>query len=394
MHRLIQRSLNKYLSLFVFFLIVFLMAGCHSGSNDDPPVESPPVALEDPDGVLASVGLTTDKEVKDKLTKSGLIALSVEIRNANPALPTEKIVSILKENNKTIEYKKLEKQGVPAGVVSRLKKLPYSPVATKEFVALPDPEMFPITASEEALALLNREKLKKLNRKLQLRGQAPLTMDEFLVLQTGIGKVEFVNNFGNLDQRTQNIPARDMTLTKAGGSDASPGYTLVNAVDELKANGGIGDAPSGVNPCGIAVLPPLPMPIAQLDTPIETLLVQADGADAVVSFPETGIAVIMASREVTLIDSEGRSLCTGNATDAQFYYLPITHANRCKPFRFVGANSAYTVTLIEMITPERLTDRAFVDGKEYLTNGTTAKLLNASPYFNPSSCTISTLDSH
>ncbi len=405
MYRLKQPSLHGFLT---FFIIALFLGGCSGGgggsSSNDTPVVTPPVALQDPDGVLSSIGITTADGLKEKISKSGALALTVEIRNESPNISPEKIMTVLKENNKQIEYKKLEAQGVSADVTTRLKQLPYSPVATKQFVQLPDPEIFPLQASNEALRLLNQEKLKKFNRKLRLRGQSPLTMDEFLALQTAFGKVAMVNNFGNLDQRSQNVLARDTTLTKAAGSKAlteskavrslSDGYTLVNPVDELKASGGIGPGPSGTTGCAIARLPNLPMRIAQPNEPIDTLLVQADGGDATVSFPETGIALIVTSREATIVDSDGQTLTSGTSSDTQFYYLPITNANRCKPYRFVGASTVYNVTLIEMIKPERLTEHAFSDGAEFLKNGQAAELLTSSHFFHPKSYTFSTLDSH
>ncbi|SCY14260.1 hypothetical protein [Desulfoluna spongiiphila] len=393
MYRLKHISFHRFLSLFI---IACLMVGCGGGggSHEEPPAASAPVALQDPDGVLASIGLTTNEDVKNKISKSGVVALTVEIRNENPALPTEKIITVLKQNNKNIEYKKLEKQGVSKAVISRLKQLPYSPVATKQCVQLPDPEIFPIQASSDALAQLNEAKLKTFNRKLRLRGQAPLAMGDFLALQAAFSKTEIVNNFGNLDQQAQNIPVRRTPLTKALRSTPSTGYTLVNAVDELKATGGIGTEPSPNDACAMAALPGLPMAIAQPGEPVDTVIVHADGNDAVVSIPETGIAVIVASREATIENSEGETLCTGTATDAHVYYLPITHENRCKPFRFVGASTAYSVTLMEIIKPERLTERAFVDGAEYLTTGQPAELLNSCTYFKPKSYTFSTLNSH
>ncbi|VFQ45323.1 hypothetical protein [Desulfoluna butyratoxydans] len=392
MFKFIHASLHRFI---IPLMIVVFMAGCGGGnSTEDPPPMDPSVPLQDPDGVLSSIGLTTNKAVKEKVSETGLLGLTVELRNENPTLPTEKIISILKENNKNIEYKKLAAKGVPEGVISRIKALPYSPVATQAFVQLPDPDIFPISASSDALVRLNREKQKKLNRRLWLQSQAPLTMDEFLALQNAFGSTKMVNNFGNLDQKTQNVAVRQTRHTKAFVDGPSDGVTLVNAVDELKENGGIGETPSGANPCNLVAMPSLPMAIASTEGPVETLVVSSEGGDAVISFPETGIAVIQASREVTLEDSSGKTLCSAGGAEPRFYYLPVTRENRCKPFRFVGASSTVDITLVEMITPERLSDTAFVEGDAFLTSGSAADLLNPGFRFAPKSFTFSTLNSH
>ncbi|ACN17838.1 conserved hypothetical protein [Desulforapulum autotrophicum HRM2] len=408
----------------IFFLFVFLMLVCSCGggsSSDGDPDSKASVALQDPDGILASVDISTMDELKEKISTKGALALTVEIGNAEQDVSTEKIIRLLRDNNQNLEYQKLLDEGLSAEVVDKLKQLHYAPVAVEQFVELPDPDIFPMQATDEALAILNREKLKKLNRKLKLSGQTALNLDDFLALQNAFRQVDIVDNFGNLDQQFQNVPVLDtslaatlsvntvgmydvkavgMSAVKAAGlseslEDATPqGYVLVNAVDELKQSGGIGETPAGENVCFISRLPNLPMQIANPWEPIDTTLVGSDGNDALVSFPETGIAVIVASRQTTIVDSDGVTLSSGDSTDTLVYYLPITNSNRCMPYRFVGASASYSITLVDMIKPERMTDHVISDGMEYLSNGPAAELLNSNTIFNAKSYTFSTLNSH
>jgi len=350
------------------------------------------------------VGITTKQELVEKISKDGALALTVEIRNANPDISTEKIIKTLKENNRNIEYQKLQEQGLAAEVIAKLKQLPFSPVAVEQFVELPDPDIFPIQATEAALELLNQDKLHKLNRKLKLRGQTALSMDDFLALQHAFSQVDMVHNFGKLDQQFQNIIALDTMDQTAGRikprqiskrlTKAIPqGYTLVNAIDELKLSGNVGDVPFGGNSCMMSRLPNLPMNIAIPTGPVDSPLVSSEGDDAIVSFPETGIAVIVSSQQATIIDSDGNELTSGSSSDTLVYYLPITHANRCKPYRFSGASQAYSVTLVDMIKEERLTHHVLSDGQEYLSNGKAAELYNSNTMFNAKSYTFSTINS-
>ncbi|WP_300456178.1 hypothetical protein [Desulfobacula sp.] len=364
----------------------------------------PSVPLADTEGLLASISISSIHELKEKTSTKGALALTVEIGNSDTGTSTEKIIKLLKENNRNIEYQKFIDDGFATEVIDKLKQLPYSPVAVEQFVQLPDPDIFPIQATDNALAILNQEKLKKLNRKLRLSGQTALGLAEFLALQNAFRRIPIINNFGNLDQQFQNVIVRDTIPattreTKSFGmstplADATPqGYALVNAVDELRQSGGIGEVPLGEEVCFISRLPNLPMQIANPNEPIDTALVSSEGNDALVSFPETGIAVIVASRQATIVDSDGLTLSSGESTDTLVYYLPITNSNRCLPYRFVGASASYSITLVDMIKPARLTNHVISDGMEYLSNGPAAELFNSNTIFNAKSYTFSTLNS-
>lgn len=413
-------ALNKFL---LSFAVLILICGCGGSSstdvdsNSDDPGEDTSVTLQDDQGVFASIDISSIDELKEKISIMGALALTVEIGNADPNIPTEKIIRLLKENNRNIEYRKLLDEGITTEVIDKLKQLHYSPVAVKQFVELPDPAIFPIQATDEALTTLNQGKLKRLNRKLKLSGQSALSLEDFIALQNAFSQVDIVNNFSNLDQQFQNVLVLDtisattsgiqtfgisamssmsgMSATSVIQEGATPdGYVLVNAVDELKQNGGIGEVPSGENTCLIARLPNLPMQIANPWAPIETALVSSEGNDALVSFPETGIAVIVASRQATIVDSDGLTLSSGDSTDTLVYYLPITNSNRCMPYRFVDASASYSVTLVDMIKSVRLTNHVISDGMEYLSNGPAAELFNSNTTtFNAKSYTFSTLNS-
>jgi len=384
--------------LFITFLL--MLSGC-SGGGSSSKTTTELIPLADENGTFSSIGIKSVDELKSKVLAIGALPLSVEIQNSNPGAKVEDIVKLLKENNRNIEYKKLEKEGVSSSVTSKLKALPYSPVIVKQMVRMPDEKIFPIkNLSDEAVEKLNKIKLGVLNRKLRIRGEKAITMDEFLSLQKAFTSVDIVNNFGNLDKKYQNILVRD-TLSSASKLSATDtnvteeSYVLINATNEANMSVNAGDFPMIDNKCQIMRLQ-LPLQVAQSGVTIENNLVSSENGDAKVSFPETGIAVItlsdMSGQNVVLKNSAGDVLESKTLSQTSQYYLPITADDICKPFTFEGASSEYNITVTDMIKPQRISKKVFFNGGHALVSDLD-QLYTSSGIFSAKSYTFSTLNS-
>lgn len=392
--------------------VLAIIASCSSGgggsSNENTNDEGIPIVLEDTDHAFAAIGITNIEELRERISATGALALTVDIQNANDNISSEKIVGLLKANNRNIEYQKLVDQGIDPAVIAKLNKIRFSPVSVEQSVQLPNTDLFPMSnVTDDALALLNQAKLDKLNRKLRLAGQAPLTMPEFLILQLSFQEVDMVDNFGNLDQQFQNVLARDTidrSTSRIKPKEISErlkrmtpaGYQLVNPVDELRENGLGAGIPAGDQACRINRLN-LPMVITNPNNAINTNLVTSSGNDATVMFPETGIAIIAVTgfntHRVTIKNSDDQILNSSLLDHTRIYYLPITNDDLCKPYTFEGGTATYNITVLEMIKPERVNEHVYVDGTEYISSMTPAELVNENSTFNAKSYTFSTINS-
>ena len=363
--------------------------------------------LQDSTGLLESVGVTSIDELKAKLSSKSALSLTLELTEADPAIKAESVVRLLKQNNRNIEYQKLKTNGVSDEVIAKIKELPLSPVALKNLVRLPDPQLFPMpTLSQQAIDLFNAEKLKVLNRKLRLADQLALDSSQFKQIQSAFERVEIVDNFGNLNQQFQNVLVKDDTSARPAGFvypsqanraavlDLPPGYHLGNYEMELD-EGVSSDFPFADN-CYI-VEPQLPMFVSQAGNSINSSLVTSDSGNATIKLPQTGIAMFAVSSEnvvtVNLQRSDGFSLLNQQVVGTYYIYLPITQDDTCQPFTFTGASNNYSIRLIDIKSTERLNHHFYFEGNEYLSPERQIELINSNPFFNAQSYSFSSINS-
>ncbi|MBL7001130.1 MAG: hypothetical protein ISR73_14795, partial [Gammaproteobacteria bacterium] len=385
-----------------------LITSCGGGAPGDEKVtEVTPVLLQDSTGLLESVGVTSIDELKAKLSSKSALSLTLELTEADPAIKAESVVRLLKQNNRNIEYQKLKTNGVSDEVIAKIKELPLSPVALKNLVRLPDPQLFPMpTLSQQAIDLFNAEKLKVLNRKLRLADQLALDSSQFKQIQSAFERVEIVDNFGNLNQQFQNVLVKDDTSARPAGFvypsqanraavlDLPPGYHLGNYEMELD-EGVSSDFPFADN-CYI-VEPQLPMFVSQAGNSINSSLVTSDSGNATIKLPQTGIAMFAVSSEnvvtVNLQRSDGFSLLNQQVVGTYYIYLPITQDDTCQPFTFTGASNNYSIRLIDIKSTERLNHHFYFEGNEYLSPERQIELINSNPFFNAQSYSFSSINS-
>lgn len=406
-------SFSSFLKKSMFlYVLMFALVGCGGSSSSNGGGSETPVELQDAQGMLSTIGITTVKQLKEKVESIGALALAVEIQNSNKDMTSQKVVTTLKENNRNIEYKKLAVAGVDSTVLEKLKKLNESPIAVENMIQLPDPEVFPIDwASAGAISKLNEIKLKKVNRKLKLNSQHPISMAEFIALQSAFVDVDMINNFGKLDKPFQNVLVRDPDGLKVSKNSLSKmnkmskmsrvvpvGYSVLNEEVEPGYAGDPGDFPfSNDNSCLIMSLD-LPLAIAWPINEIEHSLVTNINGDVAIKIPQVGIAEFLiysqANNSLVLKNNAGDILINEAITEGYHtVYLPVTNADKCKSFTFEGASENFYVTLVGMINPQRISDVALVDGKTYITSGADAELINTNSYFNSQSYSFSSFNS-
>jgi len=400
--------------------LLVLISAC-SDKDEKPPVIDPvdkpieqPIEeqISDPNKLMVPVEIKSISELKTRVNKNGALAFTAELREDNPDVSVEQVVRLLKENNRNIEYKKLEAKGLTAEVITKLKKLPISPKVIEKQVQQPDPEFFPMFdwVSDEALTALNEEKLSRLNRKLALTGQAGLSITEFTELQKSFSEVEIIDNFGSLDRQFQNVLIKDTSSaamaissfrskTKilpqrqlAGSSkfkrlalqqQAPQGYIIVNPSSEWTPNTNPSENLEAA--CLDAALT-LPMQITQAGTGfVDNSFKAASNGSVVLRLPYEGLAHLQisteSSQQVVIRNPNGHNLIE-QVVDNEIteLYLPITGSDICQAFIFEGAeNSDINITLTHLLKPQRISDFIVNDSGEVLvTTSNPVALSNAS----------------
>lgn len=418
----------------VSLILLSLLTACGKsggGSDGKPPAEggpvdvTAPVVIMDPDAIFSGIGITSVEELKIKLESVGLINVIAQITSENPDVQAEKVVRLLHQNNRNLEYEKVVKKEVPVAVVEKLKHLRMSPVSVEKMVKLPDFSLLPKQdVSVQALEIYNGLKRQELNRKLNLRGQNALSVEEFTQLQGAFSQVEIVDNFGNTDIQLQNL----IRKTPLGQSTAqSVGKTVGHSVDQKSKVQAVGDQPVGLNtptlPDGYYYQNPsneeqeysldseypftqsscyiqadfneYPRAISKQTEELDDGFVSHDSGNALIHFPQSGIAVIRIDQDMTLNISkvDGSSLVNQSVTAGQYVYLPVQKTDICDAYTFAGVSNSYDINLLAMVVPERLYTRVFLSNKQYLTPSIETELINHNNFFNPASYTFASFDS-
>ena len=390
------KSFRAVPKLFVISVLMAALSACGGGGGSNPPAtDISPVTLQDSDNVLADSGISTLDELTQQVSSKGALAFSVELTQKNPQLQPEAVVRLLKQNDRNIEYQKVRQQGIDAAIVDRLKQLPLSPRVVKSMLALPDPKLFPQTISDQALNRYNQLKREAFNRKLKLRGLAGLDASQFDQLQQAFAKVEIKNNFGMLDRAFQNVLVADTSAARPGQA-AKNGEPVLANPEVISPQPVLDSGLPVADMCEMAALT-LPMPVATVGASVNSTLVSSDGGNAVVKLPQSGIAVLKIHSDsavsVVLTDSDGSTLVDQNVTGTDYLYLPVTRDNDCQALAFQAADSAYDITLIDMITPQRLSQHVLYNGKDYLSNAQKVALLGDRPFFQAQSYTFASFNS-
>jgi len=385
----------------MFFVIILVLLGlgaCSGGDGGDMSTENlAPIVLEDEEQVFASVGITNLDTLKKRVDSVGPLALSVEVGNVKAEVEPEQVVRLLKENNRNLEYRKIELKGIDLKVTEALKKIKKSPLQLKQAISLPDLSMFPVqNVTPEALESLNQQKLDRLNIELARVGQDPLSMEQFLALQNALASSEIIENYGKLERQYQNVIALDMTTSPSSkrvalrsGIALPAGHTIINAVDELGRDpeapifGATSDA------CLLTELLP-PLVVTQPGIEIDTSLITSSEGVATLRFPRPGIAVVLIENaqnaRMSISNSDGfvHSLIT--AEGKHYYYIPIQQNDICQPFTIEGEK----VTVVEMVEPLRVSEETFIENNKYLSGGV-HNLIAENGLFHPLSYTFSTI---
>lgn len=416
----------------IFSVLTLLLTACgQSGGGGGEPSVDPgkpgpaepvePVAIVDPDEVFTSIGVTSLDELKVKLEDVGLINVIAQITSENPDVQAEKVVRLLHQNNRNLEYDKIVKKEVPVAVVEKLKHLRMSPASVEEMVKLPDFSLLPKQdVSSEALDIYNHLKRQELNRKLNLSGQNALSDEEFIQLQGAFSQVEIVDNFGNTDIQLQNLIRKtspgQSTAQSVGQSSAQvyktqaagdqpiglntpalpDGYYYENPVNEEQEYTLDSEYPFTQSSCYIrADFNEYPRAISKQSEEIDDGFISHDSGNALVHFPQSGIAVIRIDQDMTLNISkaDGSSLVNQSVTAGQYVYLPVQQSDICDAYTFANVSNSYDINLLAMVVPERLYTRVFLDNKQYLTPSIETELINHNHFFNPASYTFASFDS-
>lgn len=414
----------------ISLILLSLLTACgKSGGGGDDKTSSEggsagvtaPVVIVDTDEVFSSIGVASLKELKTKLESDGLIDVIEQITREKPDVQPEKVVRLLHQNNRNLEYEKVVKKEVPVAVVEKLKHLRMSPVSVEKMVKLPDFTLLPKQdVSSQALDIYNGLKRKELNRKLNLRGQNALSSEEFTQLQGAFAQVEIVDNFGNTDIQLQNLirktPVGQLTAQSAGQSSAQvykaqaaggqplglntptlpDGYYYQNPSDEEQEYSLDSEYPFTQSSCYIqADFNEYPRAISKQSEELDDGFVSHDSGNALIHFPQSGIAVIRIDQDMTLNISkaDGSSLVNQSVTAGQYVYLPVQKTDICDAYTFAGVSNSYDINLLAMVVPERLYTRVFLANKEYLTPSVETELINHNHFFNPASYTFASFDS-
>lgn len=302
---------SKHLIATVIFGVSLITAGCNGSSSSSRSEEK--VVLADPDGVLASIEISSLEELKQDVEEKGTLGFVLQATQENPDIEAEHIVRLLHANNRNIEYQSLAKQSVPEEVVEKLKQLRITPKAVENLVQLPSFELIEReTVTDEALAFLNQQKLRALNNQLALNGQALLTPDEFEQLQSAFEKVDMQDNYGDLDQSFTNLiikdaspvssssvtskSARSVSAARISSANVPTGFLVLNPNDEQQVLTPESPLPYENTACSLsAELSTFPLNISAQSEVIDSALVSNDGSNALMHFPESGIALIQVS---------------------------------------------------------------------------------------------------
>lgn len=420
---------NRVLVLSVLAILLTACGKSGSGGGKVSPGEVVvPVEMVDADGIFSDIGVTSLEQLEVKVKDDGLIGVIQQVTEANPNIQAEKVVRLLNQNNRNIEYQKILKKEVPTSVVNKLKSLRASPVAVKKMVQLPEfTFMDKQDVSADALEIYNSLRLEELNRKLNLRGQNSVSSEEFIRLQDAFSQTDIVDNFGDTGKQVQNLIVANNQVSTAQFSQGQSNKTMASSTQN-NALGVSAQAASGLGlpqlPEGYSYINPVyeeqeleensdypfessncspfedfnrfPRIISKQGEEIDDGFVGSDSGNAQIHFPQSGIAVIRADQAMTLTVSkeDGTTLVNESVDSGQYLYLPVQQSDICDAFVFAGASNAYDISLVAMVAPVRMDTHVYINGKDYLTYSSEAELLNFNNFFNPISYTFSSFDSN
>lgn len=407
----------------ISLVLLSLLTACGKsggGGSGEPPAEGGPVDVPvpadivDPDGIFSDLGVTSLAELETKVKDEGLLDIIGQITAENADIQVEQVVRLLNQNNRKLEYDKVLQKDVPVAVVEKLKHLRMSPVSVEKMVELPSFSFVPKDdVTPQALEIYNQLRLKELNNKLNLRGQNSITLEEFIGLQTAFSQVEMVNRFGRMDKQLQNVIVPDSPKVTAQKSSApqktlakaqlqginpqlSPGFSYFNPVNEDQELTPDSDLPFVNSTCSIlANFDGYPRSISKQDAVVNDGFSTEENGNALMHFPKSGIAVIKFMQDMPLkvLNPEGEVLIDQAVSAGQFVYLPVQRSDICDAYTFIGVSNAYDITMLALVSPERMSTHTFIGNQEYLTGDTEAELINHNSFFNPVSYSFTSFDS-
>lgn len=410
----------KNKALIVSVLIIFLAACGKSGGGgtaegagsgaDGSGEGGSIVEIVDPEGLFSGIGVSSLPELEDKIQNDGLLGFITQVTESNTDVEVENIVRLLNKNNRNLEYNKILQKDVPVAVIEKLKHLRMTPLSVKNMVKLPEFSfLVDDQVTPQALEVYNQARLQDLNKKLNISGQNSLSIEEFIQLQDAFSQVEITNRFGNTDKQLQNliIPVDDSLSPQAraaqtqavmskGVGELPAGYSYFNPVYEEQELNLDSELPFASSTCSIlADFDSYPRSISKAGEVVNDGFSSDDNGNALMHFPKPGIAVIKFLQDMPLkvLNTDGSVLVDEFVNAGQFVYLPVRSSDICDPFTFVGISNTFDVSLLAMVSPERMSTHTFINAQEYLTSDREAELINHNNFFNPISYSFASFDS-